>query len=110
MPSVSRRRSQRILMSAPITVLGERPDRAPFQENTETVAVNSHGALVLLGAPVEVGQELKIRRDPMQEQVAARIVYLGGKQAGKKQVGIQFEKPSPQFWRIAFPPDDWHGT
>jgi hypothetical protein len=23
------------------------------------------------------------------------------------EVGIELEKPSPRFWRVSFPPEDW---
>ena len=25
----------------------------------------------------------------------------------KSEVGVEFLKPAPKFWRISFPPDDW---
>jgi hypothetical protein len=34
-------------------------------------------------------------------------VYLGNSQGGKIQMGVEFVKPSPRFWQIDFPPDDW---
>jgi hypothetical protein len=34
-------------------------------------------------------------------------VYLGPQQLDKQEIGIEFVKPSPLFWRIAFPPSDW---
>jgi hypothetical protein len=31
-------------------------------------------------------------------------VYHGPQQLEKQEIGIEFVKPSPLFWRIAFPP------
>ena len=102
-----RRRSQRLLITARVTVRGEISGHTPFEEHTETVIVNSHGALLLLNAPVEIGQKLVMRHANTREEVEVEVISFGGRRAGKTQVGIQFHKPSPQFWRVAFPPDDW---
>ena len=101
------RRSQRLLISARVTVRGESSGHTPFEEHTETVIVNSHGALLLLNAPVEIGQKLVVRHANTREEAEVEVISFGGRRAGKTQVGIQFQKPSPQFWRVAFPPDDW---
>jgi hypothetical protein len=102
-----RRRSQRLLISARVTVRGESSGQTLFEEHTETVIVNSHGALLLLNAPVEIGQKLVVRHANTREEAEVEVISFGGRRAGKTQVGIQFQKPSPQFWRVVFPPDDW---
>jgi hypothetical protein len=101
------RRSQRLLISAKVTVRGQRADRTSFEEQTQTVTVNSHGAMILLNAHVKTGQNLLLRHSNAQDEVKAQVIYTGGRQAGKTQVGIEFQAPSPRFWRVAFPPDDW---
>jgi len=42
-----------------------------------------------------------------EEQQPSRVVYVGSRESEKQEVGIEFVKPSPLFWRIAFPPRDW---
>ena len=108
-PPATRRRSQRINMSVRVRVRGKSADGRPFEEQTETVTVNAHGALVPLDGPVEIGQKLNLKHRATEEEIEAGVVYVGARQAGKVHVGIQFLKPSPQFWRVAFPPDDWSG-
>jgi hypothetical protein len=105
--ALPRRRSQRIFMSVNVRVRGKDANGKTFEEQTETVAVNAHGALVLLDVPVEVGQRLNIWHRSTQEATDSGVVFVGAKQAGKIQVGLQFLEPSPRFWRVAFPPDDW---
>jgi hypothetical protein len=102
-----RRRSQRIFMSVHVRVRGKDSNGNVFDELTETVAVNAHGALVLLDSPVEVGQSLDVWHKSTQEEVNSGVVWVGTKQAGKTQVGVEFRNPSPRFWRVAFPPEDW---
>src|ERR1700733_6238548 len=96
--AVPRRRSQRIFMTVRIRVRGTDANGKTFDEQTETVAVNAHGALLLLDVPVEVGQNLHLWHRSTQEQIDSGVVFVGNKQAGKIQIGIQFLNPSPHFW------------
>lgn len=106
-PRTCRRRSQRIFMCARVIVCGVDQDLNAFCEDTETIAVNCHGALVLIAAPLELGQPLRISRHATDEEIVGRVAYIGTKQAGKTKVGIHFQTAFPGFWRIAFPPDNW---
>jgi hypothetical protein len=102
-----RRRSMRVLLSVPITVAGKNTKSQEFTEETRTLVVNAHGALIALAASVVADQQVTVSNKATRASLACRIVYLGSSQAGKVQMGIEFEKPSPAFWQIDFPPDDW---
>ncbi len=95
------RRGHRLTLSAPITVSGEFR-QVPFTEKTQTLSVNSHGALIALSAPVSVDQALYIRNEHGEQQ-ACRVVYLVRTAEGQTQVGVEFIEPSPHFWHINFP-------
>ena len=46
----------------------------------------------------------------IDEQVLETAISLSGAgtgQAENTQMGIEFLQPSPSFWQIDFPPDDW---
>lgn len=102
-----RRRSMRVLLSVPIQVSGkDRKDRH-FDEETRTLVVNAHGALISLAAAVIAGQQITVANHATEQKSDCRIVYLGSAASGKIQMGIEFVKPSPKFWQIDFPPDDW---
>lgn len=101
------RRSQRVLIGVPVVVIAQVPDKPPVSETTRTLVVNAHGALILLGFKVSIGQLLTLRHAKTEEEQACRVVNVGPSQAGKAEVGIEFMKPAPRFWRIAFPPADW---
>lgn len=90
-----------------VSVRGNRAGGQGFEEQTETVAVSAHGALILLSASVEAGAELKLRHRTTLEEVRARVACLGPKRGGKLEIGVEFAEPSPRFWRVTFPPDDW---
>ena len=104
----SRRRSQRVIVSVPVTVSCEGGNRdAAFQEETQTLVVNAHGAMVALTAKVVKGQTLRVKNRATQEEQQCKVVYLGPASGGKAQVGVDFTSNAPDFWRIAFPPEDW---
>ena len=101
-----RRRSMRILLSVPIAVSGK-IQNTDFTEDTRTLVVNAHGALISLAAGLSVGENLTILHKESRQSCKCRMIYKGSVQAGKSQVGLEFLDPSPGFWQIDFPPDDW---
>lgn len=101
------RRSQRVLLSMPVVVSGTGTDSQPFQQETHTVVVNAHGALVLLRSKVTQGQVLTVRNVKTNEQRDCRVSNVTTNQSGQMEVGVEFLQPSPKFWHIAFPPPDW---
>ena len=102
-----RRRSMRVLLSVPISVNGKTVQNHDFSEETRTLVGNAHGALISLAAPVVANQTIFVSNNATQETEECRIVYLGNTQAGKAQMGVEFLSPSPTFWQIDFPPEDW---
>ena len=102
-----RRRSMRVLLSVPILVSGKTANNEDFNEETRTLVVNAHGALVALGAQVVAQQTVTLSNKATQQSTDCRVVHLGTAQGGKTQVGLEFVKPSGKFWQIDFPPDDW---
>ena len=102
-----RRRSMRVLLSVPIHVSGKNTERKDFTEETRTLVVNAHGALISLAARVAADQSITVENKATQQILDCRVVYLGTSQAGKTQMGIEFSRPSNRFWQIDFPPDDW---
>lgn len=102
-----RRRSMRVLLSVPITVTGKNTSGQEFTEQTRTLVVNAHGALISLVAQVVAGQSIRIANTASEQSLNCRVVYVSAPQAGRSQMGIEFERPSPTFWHIDFPPTDW---
>lgn len=102
-----RRRSMRVLLSVPISVSGKNASGQDFSEETRTLVVNAHGALISLAAPLIADQRIQVSNKATKQSLSCRIVYVGAVQAGKAQMGIEFEKPSSSFWQIDFPPEDW---
>jgi len=103
----AQRRSQRVMVIVSVTVLAEGSDKKSMSEETRTVTVNAHGAMILLGLKVAIGQLLTLRNSRTGEEVACRVVYVSPHEAEKRQVGVDFMNPNPRFWHISFPPPNW---
>src|SRR6266404_6490492 len=101
------RRSQRVMLKVSVVVLAHGADNKRVSEETRTVTVNAHGAMILLGMKVSIGQILMLRHSGTGEEVSCRVVYLSPHQSEKREVGVDFMKACPGFWRISFPPPDW---
>ena len=102
-----KRRSQRIEFSVPVGVHRRREEGPAFNERTETLVVSAHGALMALAGLVAPKQKLLIQNLNSGEQQECRVVSVEKKQSGPPQVAVEFARPAPSFWRIAFPPADW---
>ena len=48
-----------------------------------------------------------VRNVKSGEELQGEVVEIGEPHAGKSEVAVEFLEPSPRFWRIAFPPEDW---
>jgi hypothetical protein len=106
-PMSNRRRSQRVLLRIPIAVIAPGPDKKMAREQTHTMVVNAHGALIALDLPVRVGQVVILQNPETSEEQSCRVIRVNPAREGKAEVGIEFMKPAPNFWRVAFPPSDW---
>lgn len=101
------RRSQRVCLSVPIMIIRGASTASQATEETRTLIVSAHGALIVMRLPAKAGDLLTIRHTKTLEELVCRIVNVGPDQSGKREIGVEFEHPSPRFWRIAFPPADW---
>ncbi len=102
-----RRRSQRVLMQVPVRLRGADAQGASFDEETETLAISAHGALVLLQTRVTSGSVIRLQHKKTSEEQECHVVFLGPVRGNKAEIGLEFSAPRPQFWRVAFPPEDW---
>jgi len=106
-PFATQRRSQRILLAVRVEVSGWMESGATFQENTSTIIVNAHGAMIQLRQIVHKGQLVTLQNQVTTEAVECTVVDVTMGSSGEPEVGIEFVEPSPRFWRVSFPPADW---
>lgn len=101
------RRSRRIDLDVPVMVQRPYGEGPQFCENTKTLVVNAHGALLALKGMVAPKQRLLLQNTSSGEQQECRVVSVTKDMTGPPTVAVEFSKPSPGFWRVAFPPSDW---
>jgi len=94
-----RRKDQRFSHQTTVLVYGSDADKQPFHEQSETIDANESGCLLMLSNGVSRGQRLFLTNMRNQAEQECRVVYVGRKVQGKLRVGIEFLRPSPQFWR-----------
>jgi len=107
---LKKRRSQRIELNVSIVVY--RPPRAgpQFCENTQTLVVSAHGALMALMDKVAPKQRLLVQNTHSGELQECHVVYVKQERTGPPKVAVEFTRPAPSFWQIAFPPEDWNAS
>jgi hypothetical protein len=101
LPPHNRRRSKRVHVRIPILVRLQDVKKNTITEKTHTIIVNSHGALILLAARVNLQQIVHIVNVATEEELLCRVACLGSSFMGKTQVAIEFIMPAPKFWRDA---------
>ena len=102
-----KRRSKRIHIAMPVIVRATSGDR-PLEEATKTLRVNAHGCLLCLITTLQMGHQVFLVNPATREEVACTVNFLGKKDGEATEVGLEFIHPSPFFWRIHFPPEDWN--
>jgi hypothetical protein len=106
-PWLKNRRSQRIDLHVPVLVYRRPRDGPQFYETTHTLVVSAHGALIPLTDLVARRQLLFVQNTNTGEQEECRVVYVTAEPPGPSKVAVEFTKPVPRFWRVAYPPADW---
>jgi hypothetical protein len=95
---LERRRSPRRLLDVPLIVSGETTEKQPFREETFTISVSAHGALVLLANRVALGQTIVLIKPETRQEQEGRVSRLGAPYGGLAQVAVEFAQPVPEFW------------
>ena len=110
MTQTGQRRSARVLIDVPVVIGGESSDHRAFREETFTVTVSAHGALVMLATKVAPGQKIVVMNPTNWDEREGRVAYAGPLHAGLAQVAVEFAQPAPEFWPISSPPPDWSAS
>ncbi|MFZ0818672.1 MAG: hypothetical protein WAM91_01280 [Candidatus Acidiferrales bacterium] len=95
-----RRRAERIALKVPVFVYGHSRHKEPFHEETTSLIVNSHGALLPLSNRVQLGQELLLTNPATQSEQPCHVVFLASKRARRSKVGVAFTGEAHSFWSL----------
>jgi hypothetical protein len=105
--AANKRRSQRLFLQVRVVVDGKLANKSPFSEETHTIVVNAHGALVEMSTSLDQGQTVTLLNVRTSEKAECAVKLVTPAEAKKFNTALEFTKPNPGFWRISFPPEDW---
>jgi hypothetical protein len=102
------RRSQRIELNVPVVVYRAPGEGPQFYESTQTLVVSAHGALFALTDMVAPRQRLLVQNPNSGQHLECRVISVKKGPIGPPKVAVEFTRPAPSFWHLAFPPADWN--
>lgn len=94
-------------MQVSVRLRGKDSEGKQFEEETNTLAINAHGALVTLQSKITSGSMIHLQHNGTKEEQECHVAFLGPVRSGRAEVGLEFSDARPGFWRVAFPPEDW---
>jgi len=103
----NRRRSKRVMLQVAVLLRATLPDGRSAQVQAFTLAVNAHGGLLESPVQLEANQRVLLVNPGSGKEVAGRVVGVVRSASAMHEVAVEFDFRSPQFWPIAFPPEDW---
>jgi PilZ domain len=105
--AANRRRSQRVLMKVPVRVISQAGAATFLEEDTYTLAISVHGALLVVAAPVYRGQRFTLSNIQTRAALECIVAHVDKVPGEQTRIGVEFLMPNQTFWRVAFPPKDW---
>jgi hypothetical protein len=106
LPGEDRRRSQRVIIRVPVTLLVTENGK-DVKIAAHTVAVNSHGAMVVCPRSLDADTSLQVVNERTNEQTGSRVTRSPRESSEGFLIPLEFTTPSPNFWQITFPPASW---
>ena len=101
--SIERRRTARAIVSIEMKVTGVSESNLPFKFTTRTISVSQHGGVILLEAPLPVGQRFELLNEFNRRTATCRIVSVRLNKDGKLHGAFELHCPEGNFWSMAFP-------
>jgi hypothetical protein len=98
------RRSERILISLPISVSGRVEKTQKFFKEGRTIVVSRYGATIAVDLDFRAGQNIIIQCAGVNEQAEAQVVEKIKDHPQGHVYGIKLLEPAVTLWGITFPP------
>lgn len=73
-----------------------------------TVSVHPQGALVVVKENLPAETRLTLEHTGTNEKIDCRVTRPAKQMPEGFHVPVEFDTPSPSFWKIVFPPSDWN--
>ena len=106
MAGEERRRSQRVIVRVPITMVVTENGRN-VEISAHTVAVNVHGAMVVCPRSLDPETQLQLVNGRTQEKIVSKVTRSPRESSEGFLIPVEFTTPSPNYWQISFPPTNW---
>lgn len=108
MAETAKRRSDRVLITLPVSISYRKAEGRPLWEDASTVTVSEHGAAIATKRVLNPGQEIMIRRfrESAPREAACKVIGRTGTQGELNIFSVTFLKNEVGFWDIYFPPID----
>jgi hypothetical protein len=94
----------------PVEIFGQTASGKVFREETRTLVVSAHGALLVMSLVPEILPSVLLVNKKTKAEAQCRLVLQKETEPGKGEVSVEFIDPQPRFWGIAFPPEDWNNA
>lgn len=94
----------------PVEIFGQSANGKVFREETRTLVVNAHGALLVMTPVPEIKPSILLVNKKTRSEVQCRVIFQKETEKGKAELSVEFVNPQPRFWGIAFPPEDWNNA
>lgn len=103
----NRRRRQRVMLQVAVPIKAKMPEGNRVPAQAFALVMNAHGGL--LDAPFRMipSQRITFVKPHSAKEAACRVVLVEEPSGGCFATAFEFDKRSPQFWPISFPPLDW---
>ena len=97
------RRSSRVDLRIPVTILGTWQDGKPFREETYLLSISKFGAKLETLLPLQPGMEVTVIPKNRSESALFRVVWTGQEETPRAgEVGIEYVTAS-NFLGLIFP-------
>lgn len=106
--AASRRRSERVLLQIRLLLETRLEAEKLVSMDAFTLVVNAHGGLLELSYKLPRGQKIWLTNLGTGTKMPCHVMGARKSDDGAFAVAFEFENPSPDFWSIHFPPNDWH--
>jgi PilZ domain len=103
----NRRRSRRVLIQVAVLVKVEMPGGKHGQAQAFTLSVNAHGGLLEGTMRMNTGQKITLVNPRTKKEVSCRVVRVDGSSESSFTIAFEFDQPTPRFWPLTFPPENW---
>jgi hypothetical protein len=91
--TTNRRRSQRLFLQVRVIVAGKLANQSTFSEETHTIVVNAHGALVEMAEMLEQGQSVSLQNVRTSEKIDCRVMLVKPVASAKFSTAFELSLP-----------------